>query len=241
MNKTQNASMLALPLVATGLNRFRISQDRLLQQLCAATNSTSQAREDRDFDAFLYIIIVLVFYAISMVLLMVKYIRREERDAALDFYYVEFVKREKFHSLNRHKFYTGLFKKIWKKKGPLPISQVYNETKQYACTTDPKCISKEIASCARNSLQSIGGRRPLLPRNLEAISETPDLEGNVQSRSPSCFDDRPDVETTTVDFHYAALSDTYTFTDDETDTDSDEATSAPCRKALRASMYETSV
>ena len=50
------------------------------------------------YDAFLYIIVVLCFYALSLVLLMVKYIRREEEELSLNFYYTEFVKREAFNT-----------------------------------------------------------------------------------------------------------------------------------------------
>ena len=54
--------------------------------------------DQRQLNAFWYIIIVLSFYAISMVLLMIKYIRREEEEVSLDHYYAEFVKREQFQS-----------------------------------------------------------------------------------------------------------------------------------------------
>lgn len=63
----------------------------------SSTVSTNK-HDSHEFDAFLYIIIVLSFYAISMVLLMIKYIRREEEELSLDYYYEEFVKREKFQN-----------------------------------------------------------------------------------------------------------------------------------------------
>lgn len=49
-------------------------------------------------DALLYIIIVLSFYAFSIVVLMIKYIRREKEEANLREYYHEYVSRDKFHS-----------------------------------------------------------------------------------------------------------------------------------------------
>ncbi|KAK3089552.1 hypothetical protein FSP39_004547 [Pinctada imbricata] len=65
-----------------------------------------------DFDAFLYIIVVLSFYATSMVLLMIKYIRREEEEISLDHYYTEFVEREHFHDIrNRNKMLVQLIAK----------------------------------------------------------------------------------------------------------------------------------
>lgn len=55
--------------------------------------------EEHSIDGrFIYIIVVLCFYALSMVLLMVKYIRREEEEIFLDYYYTEFVKREQFQT-----------------------------------------------------------------------------------------------------------------------------------------------
>lgn len=61
--------------------------------------------EEADFDAFLYIIFVLSFYSLSMVFLMIKYIRREEEEMSLNLYYTEFVKRDDFDTparKNRH-------------------------------------------------------------------------------------------------------------------------------------------
>ena len=49
-------------------------------------------------DALLYIVIVLLFYAFSIIILMVKYVRREREEASLRNYYHEFVSRDKFQS-----------------------------------------------------------------------------------------------------------------------------------------------
>ena len=60
-------------------------------------NMTSQTdNHTNEINAFMYIVVVLLFYAISMVFFMVKYIRREEEEATLEHYFTEFVKREKF-------------------------------------------------------------------------------------------------------------------------------------------------
>lgn len=61
-------------------------------------NLTMINEEGWTYDAFLYIVVVLCFYALSLVLLMVKYIRREEEELSLNFYYTEFVKREAFNT-----------------------------------------------------------------------------------------------------------------------------------------------
>ena len=64
-----------------------------------ATNSSTETPGlfDNYFpDAFLYIVVVLSFYAFAMVVLMVKYIRRENQEAELSFYFTEFIKRDKF-------------------------------------------------------------------------------------------------------------------------------------------------
>ncbi|XP_063426753.1 uncharacterized protein LOC134710341 [Mytilus trossulus] len=67
--------------------------------LYACENTTaSNSVDDGAYDGrFLYIIVVLCFYGLSMVLLMVKYVRREEEEVSLDFYYTEYVKREQFN------------------------------------------------------------------------------------------------------------------------------------------------
>ena len=49
-----------------------------------------------DFDAFLYIVVVLLFYAFVIILLMVKYIRGENEEAIWDDMFVDFVKREQY-------------------------------------------------------------------------------------------------------------------------------------------------
>lgn len=49
-------------------------------------------------DPLFYIITVLMFYALSIIILMVKYIRRERQEAEYDNYYYEFVTREKFQT-----------------------------------------------------------------------------------------------------------------------------------------------
>lgn len=51
---------------------------------------------DDSSNAFLYIVFVLMFYACSIVILMIKYIRREREGVKLEYYYDEFVKREAF-------------------------------------------------------------------------------------------------------------------------------------------------
>ena len=45
-------------------------------------------------NALVYIVAVLLFYSVSIVLLMIKYIKTEEHDCELEFYYNEFVKRD---------------------------------------------------------------------------------------------------------------------------------------------------
>ena len=49
-----------------------------------------------ELDAFLYIIVVLSFYAISIALLMINYVRREREETSLDYDYMEYVSRSWF-------------------------------------------------------------------------------------------------------------------------------------------------
>lgn len=60
--------------------------------------STSVDVESRknDKEALFYIITVLMFYAVSIVILMVKYLRQEKQEAEYTNYYYEYVSRDKF-------------------------------------------------------------------------------------------------------------------------------------------------
>lgn len=49
---------------------------------------------DDSANAYLYILFVLMFYAFSIVILMIKYIKREREGSKLEYYYNEFVKRD---------------------------------------------------------------------------------------------------------------------------------------------------
>ena len=67
--------------------------------VCNGTDSVPINTEPpSDISAFLYIVVVLSFYGLSMVLLMVKYIKRERDDAVYDHYFLEYVKRDSFNA-----------------------------------------------------------------------------------------------------------------------------------------------
>ena len=79
--------------------------DRVICDNGSITATLNQPKADGSQDALLYIVIVLSFYALAMIVLMVKYVRRENQEAQLRYYYTEFIKRDKFHSAayqNRH-------------------------------------------------------------------------------------------------------------------------------------------
>lgn len=63
-----------------------------------SSQTPAAAKLPGSLDALLYIVIVLMFYAFSIAILMVKYIRREREEANLRNYYHEFVSRDKFRS-----------------------------------------------------------------------------------------------------------------------------------------------
>jgi len=73
-------------------NLTRLTTSSIPQQ--QTDNITSGSFQSHD--ALLYIVFVLLFYAFSIVILMVKYIRREREEAEMATYYAEFVSREKF-------------------------------------------------------------------------------------------------------------------------------------------------
>ena len=83
------------------------SQQQLMLVICrnvteATATSTkgdsAPPNSEQNWDAFLYIVIVLVFYSFSMLYLVIQYTRREREEAVLNYYYTEYVKRERFSS-----------------------------------------------------------------------------------------------------------------------------------------------
>lgn len=89
----QTSSAASLP--AVGIKCQNISD--IINAICCNKQTTV---EENERAAFMYIVIVILFYALSIVILMVKYIRQEEDNARLEWYYDEFVKREHFRSGN---------------------------------------------------------------------------------------------------------------------------------------------
>ena len=63
------------------------------------TESLAKLKDDKelvrdDRNAYLYILFVLTFYAFSIIVLMVKYIKREREGNRYENYYAEFVERK---------------------------------------------------------------------------------------------------------------------------------------------------
>ena len=81
---------------------------RLIKNLTESLRSSIREESENSSDgaynesenAWMYILFVLMFYAFSIVVLMVKYIRREREGAKLEYYYNEFVKREWYRDKN---------------------------------------------------------------------------------------------------------------------------------------------
>lgn len=75
-----------------------------MQKILINSMSKSQFQVDGYYDddsnAWMYILFVLTFYAFSIVVLMVKYIKREREGSKLEFYYNEFVKRDWYKDKN---------------------------------------------------------------------------------------------------------------------------------------------
>ena len=70
----------------------------LLSANNSATNGTDTNYDQSQFDAFIYIVVVLLFYASALVILMIKYMKGERSEARLTYYFEEFVKRETFYN-----------------------------------------------------------------------------------------------------------------------------------------------
>lgn len=73
-----------------------------LAEPCTVTVTSSESStvaedfQKTDKEALFYIITVLMFYAVSIVTLMVKYLRQEKQEAEYTNYYYEYVSRDKF-------------------------------------------------------------------------------------------------------------------------------------------------
>ena len=63
------------------------------------TNNYNTRHQDNG-NAYMYILFVLTFYAFSILVLMVKYIKREREGSKLEYYYQEFVKRDWYKDKN---------------------------------------------------------------------------------------------------------------------------------------------
>lgn len=66
--------------------------------LATSPTSTGTLDTESNFNAFLYILIVLGFYAFAIVILMIKYVRRENEEAELNRYFTDFIKRDFFQT-----------------------------------------------------------------------------------------------------------------------------------------------
>ena len=89
------------------------SLGKLLNEAEELDDPNLQTRGQDNSNAWLYILFVLLFYAFSIVVLMVKYIRREREGSKLEFYYNEFVKRDWYKDKT---MYDNIGRKIMYKK-----------------------------------------------------------------------------------------------------------------------------
>ena len=87
-----------LPCSGPELHTSSVAETSPSGQTPAAAASDDGLSLPGSLDALLYIVIVLLFYAFSIIILMVKYVRREREEASLRNYYHEFVSRDKFKS-----------------------------------------------------------------------------------------------------------------------------------------------
>lgn len=62
------------------------------------TVTNTESEDKVNVDAFFYIVVVLTFYATSIVLLLIKYSRNDYEEVNLKYQYSEFVKRERFQT-----------------------------------------------------------------------------------------------------------------------------------------------
>ena len=138
------------------------NQSSPVMVLCSNASSVAPAAAPANKtspDALLYIVVVLAFYALAMIILMIKYVRRENQEAQLTYYFMEFIKRDKFSSAeyqNRQdlKAVTRVLRKL------------------YPATVDKGCVG----GCGQQS-----GDAELGPHRDEDQDEDLSLESNTSS------------------------------------------------------------
>ena len=79
---------LHIIIISTALHFYR----NITESLAKLKDDKELVRDDRN--AYLYILFVLTFYAFSIIVLMVKYIKREREGNRYENYYAEFVERK---------------------------------------------------------------------------------------------------------------------------------------------------
>lgn len=85
--------------ISRSLNQ--LSKNQRQKDIFLSQNTTSSQEHYNDSaNAWMYILFVLMFYAFSIVILMIKYIRREREGSKLEYYYNEFVKRDWYKDKN---------------------------------------------------------------------------------------------------------------------------------------------
>ena len=119
-------------------------------------NDEEEHYVDSNDNAYLYILFVLMFYAFSIVVLMVKYIRKEREGSKLEFYYNEFVKRDWYKDKNLydstgrrvHYFIDGNNKVIKIAKNSRIISDDDDlESEEMARNDEEKPQKKSVVLC----------------------------------------------------------------------------------------------
>ena len=95
-----NISAMEIPGVVTQIPTLDGQPYLGYQSDCNDNTSMATGTAEPDgkgsLDALLYIVVVLSFYAFAMIILMIKYIRRENQEAELRYIFLEFVKRDNF-------------------------------------------------------------------------------------------------------------------------------------------------
>lgn len=108
-------------------------------------------------DALLYIVIVLMFYAFSIIILMVKYIRREREEANLRSYYHEFVAREKFKCAQYKN--RQFMKRIFNRQGNFDQQTVTSLADKTRSTQTLRNNQSEIKNCSQMFINTEEERR----------------------------------------------------------------------------------
>ena len=135
-----------------------------------------QVEEEVEIEAFMYIVVVIVFYATSIVFLLIKYARNDDEEKNLKYQYSEFVKRERFQAPQY--------------KNKLALERTKMCLENIKCNGVPgyieRCPMITITTCSEGSESTSSGDSGLKENGVDTDTDTiiNDLDKDLANENP---------------------------------------------------------